>query len=449
MKKQMKMVQGGNTRFTGSLLLRKLLVLCVALSIVPAAAQKTSKPALYKVEKATDGYFDTPYRAAADGDVIGEMPKWAVYETVAFEDNWAKVKYKGGEYYIPMEGLKKADTPDMVCSAWAKEWLSYDGIYRGIAGEWTGAADDWTKPITRSDMAHMLVDDIMACLYPDCKKLPHAVRNGGKSLFSDTADSKAGLLAYWGVVPMGAFNPTGSVTYDEFTALLVKLMAYDRRYVREGGGSEFTKADIAKFAIGGNKGPKAKCTKEQARILCDKVLCWRTEMELLIGAKHEDSEGYDGTVYVYNGVYTIKTLLGEKPGQPGLFVNAEGKVELNSGPKQKFKITYRKSMFNKDREVVHLYTIQTLEGKYLGISGTPVNGSRLAAQKAEFLWQIEHGPSCDGQMTTFIEDPNNYHQVLNASQWKTADGTPVITWYWKHGTGSDSDNCKFIFSKVK
>ena len=172
-------------------------------------------------------------------------------------------------------------------------------------------------------------------------------------------------------------------------------------------------------------------------------------MQLRTSAKYEESDAYSGTANVYNGIYTIRTLLGEKPDQPHLFIDAEGKVELNSAKKQQFKITFKKSALNKDRKVMFLYTIQAMDGKYLGITGTSANGSRLAAQKTAFLWWIEMGSSEDGQNTTFIEDPNNYHQVLNVSGWNTADGTPVITSYWKHGTGADMNNTKFIFSKVK
>jgi len=451
MKKQKEMPLSGSKWYTANRYFSMLLMLCMAYGITPVAAQKASKPTLYKVVKVTNGYFDTPYRATTNGEVIGEMPQMAVYEVVAIEGDWAKVKYKGGEYYIKKELLMKVEAPDMVCSAWAKEWLSYDGIYRGTTGEWKGVADDWTKPITRAEMADMLVNDIMGSVYGSWAlkaTLPGAIKSNGGNYFTDSQDFEAGRLAYWGIVPTGKFNPAGSITYDEFTKLLVKLMAYDKRYIREGGGSEFTKADITKFAIGGNKAATAKCTKEQAKILCDKVLCWRNEMAFITGAKFEDGN-YDGTTYVYNGAYTIKTMLGKKPNQPHLFVNAEGKVELNSRKKQQFKITYKKSLLNKDRQVMQLYTIQTTDGKYLGISGTPMNGSRLIAQKNEFLWWIETGSSEDGQATSFIEDPNNFHQVINVSGFKTNDGTPIISWYWKHGTGADANNCKFIFSKVK
>ena len=447
----MKLQQNRKRWNTKNRSLRMLLILCMVLCIIPVTAQKTSRPTLYKVFKATDQCFGTPYRAAINGDIIGELPNDQVYEVTGIEGDWAKVKYRGGEYYVLKDRLEKVDAPDIVCSPWAKEWLSYTGAYIGTAGEWSGAADDWTKPITRADMADTLVD-IMYGVYGSwevSQTLPTVIKRTGNLPLTDTQDFEANRLAYWAVIPAGKFDPTGSITYNEVTSLVIKLMAYEQRYIREGGGETFTKAHIDGFGIGGSKGPNAKCTKEQIKILCDKVLCWREEMQLRTSAKYEESDAYSGTANVYNGIYTIRTLLGEKPDQPHLFIDAEGKVELNSAKKQQFKITFKKSALNKDRKVMFLYTIQAMDGKYLGMPGTPVNGSRLAAQKTAFLWWIEMGSSEDGQNTTFIEDPNNYHQVLNVSGWNTADGTPVITSYWKHGTGADSNNCKFIFSKVK
>ena len=186
-------------------------------------------------------------------------------------------------------------------------------------------------------------------------------------------------------------------------------------------------------------------------MLCDKVLIWNHDQERVTGAKYEATANvkYGGTVSMCDGTFTIKTMLGKKPNKPHLFVNAAGKVELSNSEKQQFRITYKKTALNMNRQPMSLFTIQTTDGRYLGIAGTPVNGSRLIAQKEEFLWWLEHGPSEDYQYTTFMEVPFNYHQIVNVSGWKTADGTPVITWFWRHGTGSDANNCKFIFSKVK
>lgn len=433
-------------------ILAGIIVTCMLLNFTHAAGQKPALPNLYKVAYATNGHNGTPYRAKIPGDIVGEVLASQVYEVIAFEGDWAKIKYKGGEYYLWKKRLVKVDAPDIVASTWAQQWFSYKGFYIGNASAWSNVADDWTKPITRAEMARLLVVEIMENIYGDWAvkfTLPGAVKSTEKGFFTDTNDYYANRLVYWGVIPAGKFNPNEKLTYDEFTTLVLKLMAYDRKHNRQGGGSELTKADIAKFGIGVDKGVNAQCTKEQAKMLCDKAVLWFNEMALLTGVKHEKkNEQYSGTVNVYDGVYTIKTMLGKKPHQPHLFVNANGKVELSSSQQQQFKITFIKSAFSMDRQAMFLYTIQTMDGRYLGTSGTPINGSRLTAQKETFLWWIEQGTSEEYQSTNFIQDPNNYHQVLNVSEWKITDGTPIITWFWRHGTGADSNNCKFIFDKV-
>lgn len=444
----MKMPQRGKRLFVWSRFLSVLLPVCMAFNFVPAVGQKADKPMLYKVMYYTKDYTQTPYRLKKDGPVVGEVPVFQVYEVVAVEGDWLKIKLNHGEYYLWKKRLVKVDKPDIVASPWAKEWFSYNGAYIGLAGMWSGVADDWTKPVTRAEMAQLLVGDIMESIYGAWAvkySLKGVVKSKEQGFFTDTDSFYANRLAYWGIVPGGKFNPEGTLTYDEMTTLVIKLTAYD---YSDKGRSPLSKADIAKFGISGDKGPNAKCTKEQAKMLCDKVLLWRHEQDLVNEAKYDKKQQFGGTRYMYDGTYTIKTMLGKKPNQPHLFVNAAGKVELSSSQKQLFKITFRKCAMNMHRRTMSLFTIQTMDGRYLGISGTPVNGSRLIAQKEEYLWWIENGSSEDYQYTSFIEVPDNYHQILNVSEWKTSDGTPVITWFWRHGVGPDSNNCKFIFDKV-
>lgn len=444
----MEMPQSGKRWCSWSRLFSVVLLVCMAFNFVPAVGQKSAKPMLYKVTYATKDHTETPYRAKTDEPIVGEVLKSQVYEVVAIEGDWAKIKHRDGEYYLYKKRLVKVDKPDVVASPWAKEWFSYNGAYIGTAGEWGEVADDLTKPLTRAEMAQLLVKDIMENIYGSWAvkfTLKGMVESTGLGFFTDTDDYYADRLAYWGIVPKGKFNPEGTLTYDEMISLILKLMAYDNH---DKGGSPLSKADIAEFGIGGDKGPNAKCTKEQAKMLCDKVILWRHEQNRVTGAKYEKNTRYGGTIYICDGIYTIKSMLGKKPNQPHLFANAAGKVELSNSQKQQFKITFKKNALNMNRRTMSLFTIQTMDGKYLGTSGIPVNGSRLIAQKEEFLWWIENGPSEDYQYTSFIEDPDNYHQIVNVSGWKTTDGTPIITWFWRHGTGSDSNNCKFIFDKV-
>jgi hypothetical protein len=104
---------------------------------------------------------------------------------------------------------------------------------------------------------------------------------------------------------------------------------------------------------------------------------------------------------------------------------------------------------NETGYAVTLCTIQTTDGKYLATSGLPINGSRLITQTAEYIWEIRVGPQVDYQKVNYIVSAVNQWQALNASAWKTTDGTHIITWNWNQGTGSDNYNCGFIFEKVK
>jgi hypothetical protein len=336
------------------------------------------------------------------------------------------------------------DRPDIVCSPWAKEWFSYKGAFMGNAGEWGSVADDWTKTITRAEVADLLVTEIMSVIYTRWSvvfALPGVGKNSDMKEFSDCQDFEAGRLLYWGIVPEGKFNPEGTLTYSEMTDLLVKLMAYDQKYNRQNSGETFTLSHIDKFGIGGEKSPDAKCTIEQARMLCDKALLWLGELGYKTNVRHK--YGFS------DGIYTIRTQLGKSPEGPYVGVNKEGKLELNGGNKEQFKITYKGVSLSPYRSIMFLYTIQTLNGMFVGVSETPKNGSRLVTQDSEFLWRVDTDTSPNGRWTCFLVNPCNIRQVVNVSGWKTALGTPVITWYWKEGKGSDSDNCKFIFSKVQ
>ena len=279
------------------------------------------------------------------------------------------------------------------------------------------------------------------------------------NVYWDSAESQAVIqrLAYWGVVPTGKFDPNSTVTYGEMTNYLYKLMAYDDKYLTEGGRQDFTKADIAKFGIGGNTSANAKCTIEQAKILCDKAFLWWNEVAYKTEAKFEaarkalqDGNGRAGVKYVATGdLYTIKTCLGTKGQQPYLVINAEGKGELSSSKTQNYRITYKGMKLTEDGDPVTLCTIQTADGKYLATSGLPINGSRLITRTASYVWEIRVGPQLDYQQVNYMVSTDNQWQVLNASGWNTAEGTPIITWNWNQGQGGDNNNCGFIFEKVK
>jgi len=110
-------------------------------------------------------------------------------------------------------------------------------------------------------------------------------------------------------------------------------------------------------------------------------------------------------------------------------VNPEGKAELSSVKAERFKFTYKGSRTNQFDHYMLLYTIQTMDGKYLALSGNvPTNGKRLITQDTEYIWAI-NGPYAagDGSFKIYpLDFPNLY---VNAEGEKSKDGTPIIVWF--------------------
>jgi hypothetical protein len=123
MEKQLEMAQSGKSWCTWSRFFSVVLLVCMVLNLVPVAGQNTAKPMLYKVTYTTKDHTETPYRAKTDGPIVGEVLKSQVYEVITFEGDWAKIKHRGGEYYLYKKRLEKVDKPDVVASPWAKEWF--------------------------------------------------------------------------------------------------------------------------------------------------------------------------------------------------------------------------------------------------------------------------------------------------------------------------------------
>ena len=431
-------------------------------------------PGLYRVV-AFDGTNSQPLYKNMGGSIIGVVPTETILNVIASEGDWVKVEYKDREFYMYMyfkwkyvlEGkatiaLKKVDAPTIVCSPWAKEWLSsYTGSFIGTPDKWPNAEENWTKPITRGEMAYLFVE-IMQSIWTEYSvqyTLKRGAPGSGEIKISDMSDIKdftqkfaVDRLAYWGVIPGGKFKPNDKATYGDFTKLLLKLMAYNKKIPRQGTGSDFTQADIDKFAIGGSKKANSNISKEQAVILCKNTLSWYKDLEHVSDVKYQQSSKYSsaGATAVGTGVYTIKTLIGTKPKQPYLTINGKGEGELDNKA-QKFKITYKKGVIDNSGEWWPQYTIQTMDGKYLAITGEVENGSRLVTQKKAYLWRIISVGSEDYQWTMDICPVDNMRQFLNASESKTANGTPIITWFWDFGDRGLSpvpSNCQFIFEYI-
>ncbi len=428
-----------------------ILLFCIAF-YTSVFAQNNIRPTLCHIAFSTDNFSDTPYRLSIKGDIVGELPKFKTYELISFEGQWAKVRYMSTECYIARNRVETVDKPEFVCSPWVRNWFSYKYPYIGLVGEWEGVADDWTKPLTREEAAEIIVNDFFGRIYSAWEMkhvLKPAVKTGGNRLITDSNGGNEHKLAVWGIVPPGKFNPKGKITYQEITSWFIKLISYNIKYMREGAGKALTKEDFAKFGIGGDTKLNALCTKEQLMVLCDKVFLWYSDQEFKKQSNYKIEDCQDGCNIVNTGVYYIKTYLGNKPNQPYLIVNNRGTVELSNSKKQKYKITFIKHSLNYDSNLMKIYTIQTMDGKYVGIPGITVSGKNATIQNNEFLWEISSGISEDYQFTNTITDPNNIHQVLNASGWNLSDNTPIISWYWNLGTGTDNNNCKFIFVKLE
>ena len=437
-------------RLTGT-----LLILCMVLAMLPmpAIAADNMVPisglALYKVNKRnpeSDGSvtapdlwnnWNIPYRLSPGGDIQGEIPYGTVLEAISSDGTWLKVKYQGRDCYIFQAKVSKVSEPDIVCSPWAKERLSYYGGYIGTKDVWPTAANDWTKPITRGDMAEMIFLLFRGGDAPFQGEVPFYKKEqftdikvndfiGGKNI-----GAAAHYLASMGVIPGGGkFNAAVTVTYGEFSDTLIKLAVYIDKYRYEGRLGVLTKADITKFAVGGDTSAGAKITKEQARIMSDAYKCWDTEKLWLADAV------YNGANLMNPGTFVMDVNLGKYPNQPHVVIGTDGKGELSNTSMQNFKVTYKKTLpavDPKNASLTHsglpmkLFTIQTEDGKYLATDGLPSNGSRLTTQGTEFLWWIY----CDelGFPKVNIMVPGFYDQRLNASGRSKKDGTHIITWY--------------------
>lgn len=278
-----------------------LFVMCMTLTMLPATAlaastnlsspeitvAQTEKPTLYKVyvtEANADSKGGAPFREVEEGKIIGSIRSGTVLETLSYnKGGYAKVKWNGGQVYVWADKLKKVDAPDAVCSLWAQEWMANaDHEYVGIKGQWPGTANDYTRTLTRGEMADLLVG-ILEEYYSTWSvqfTLPTVTGDNGEYHdLSSKIGFRPGRLVYWGVADISYFkdNMDKAVTYGEMTSYLMKLMAYEEILHTEGGGKgriAFTQNDLNAFGIGGDTSASAICTYEQARVMCGKAGNW-------------------------------------------------------------------------------------------------------------------------------------------------------------------------------
>lgn len=278
-----------------------LFVMCMTLTMLPATAlaastnlsspeitvDQTEKPTLYKVyvtEANSDSKGGAPFREVEDGKIIGSIRSGTVLETLSYNTGgYAKVKWNGGEVYVWADKLKKVDAPDAVCSLWAQEWLANaDQEYVGIKSQWPGAANDYTRTLTRGEMADLLVGILEEYYSTWSVQFTLPIVTGDDGEYHDLSSKigfRPGRLVYWGVADISYFkdNMDKAVTYGEMTSYLMKLMAYEEILHTEGGGkgrTAFTQNDLNAFGIGGDTSASATCTFEQARVMCGEAGNW-------------------------------------------------------------------------------------------------------------------------------------------------------------------------------
>ncbi len=444
-----------------------LIKLCLVLIVLPAVAQSSTfnsknedtrqKDRLYRIwvntnyesEKKILGYFGAPYRAVKDGAVIGGIRYGEIVEVLSYQKGgYAKVKYNGQEIWVWADKLVKIKSPKAVCSAWAfKDMMQIKDSNIGIKEQWSNWDEDYTVKATRKDMAIDLVN-IMKNIYGDWS-VKFSLKTY-REVHKDVNDFSAQRLCYWNVTPDNFFigdNINKPVTFDDYTKYLLLLFQYD---LERNGRKSITvnKTVVNNFIkqIGGNTSSSAYVTKEQSLILSHLALLWYQKEDLIVTEKIQKAsvnkaKQYEGQNVVYTGIYTIQTYLGKKSGHPYLTINTEGNGELQSNKPQRFKVTYIGNRYS--GYIEHIYTIQTMDSKYLAIKDMAVNGSRLIIQSTPYQWVITGGRG------GHIRCSENTHQMLNASGWKTENGTHVITWFSLITIGTDTDNCKFFFEYAK
>lgn len=278
-----------------------MLAACMAVTMLPTtvlaastnmgssniAVNQTEKPTLYKVyvtEANADSKGGAPFREVEDGKIIGSIRSGTVLETLSYNTGgYAKVKWNGGEVYVWADKLKKVDAPDAVCSPWAQEWfVNTDHEYVGIKSQWPSVDNDYTRTLTRGEMADLLVGILEEYYSTWSVQFTLPIVTGDDGEYHDLSSKigfRPGRLVYWGVADISYFkdNMDKAVTYGEMTSYLMKLMAYEESTYTEGGGkgrTAFTQNDLNAFGIGGDTGASATCTFEQARMMCGEAGNW-------------------------------------------------------------------------------------------------------------------------------------------------------------------------------
>lgn len=357
----------------------------------------------------------------------GETPRNAEIQLSPLDEKGQEIP----EYYVTM-------------SDWARPALGY----RLNKRPYEGYGDDYTRPITREQMATAIMDMTINLTIKDIRELPSAVPEESVPVFTDTVSDGPEFLARWGItsgVGNNKFDPQGLVTREQMASFLVRAINYYSTYMKmvlpitKGDLSQFKDAgsisgwakDSVAYLVGsgylsgsgGNVNPGGYCTIEQALLLCDRLATAYDHLDSPRGELLQKGVPYG--LYL-DGKFTITSEMGGY-----VTINAEGKGVINKTQSQVFTRTFKKDPY--------LYTLQTADGKYLAISGLPEDGKQLIVQDEEYLWHITgaYGAGYDKVVFKPLSSDGNY--FLNVSGFSKKDGAPVIVYTSYAGTLKKQD----------
>ncbi len=442
-------------------LLAMSLTLTMLLTLLPTAA--FARDVILNIDSTGiyipyGGYSGVPFRLTPDGDIQGNIPYATPYEVIAVEGKWGKIRYQGGEYYVWGRDNKACKigelgeafptvvhyggAPGLVkTSDWARATLT------GLTGVTGKVGNDWTKPITRVQMAGLLVDTMVRLTSVEPKYLP-LVKAQDSVAYRDTVDRDVEHISLWGItsgVSAGVYDPNGLVTREQMATFLYNLSEYNWKTVCEGasefslkGGSlkgfsdagkvsSWAKTSMGKIVSagimtgsGGKLDPQGICTIEQAQLMC---------IRLVESLKAKQSWAAS------DGNYTLQSAINAKP---NLLVDASGKLTFSAASSTVF--TLKRTRTTLDGTYI---TLRAPNGRYVGTNASfPLNGEEVVLVDSPYEWLV-----CPGGIDTKLLSGSNDHQMINAPGYKTDDGTVLVTWYTD--LLADDNNGNFIFNKAK
>ncbi len=125
-------------------------------------------------------------------------------------------------------------------------------------------------------------------------------------------------------------------------------------------------------------------------------------------------------------------------------INAQGKAELGAS---NMNTRSRTSLYVENRGN-HQVTLRMIDGRFIGISGTPANGTVATASNTPYLWNVyTENTGVEGTDYYSLRPSGNTELMLNASGEGKKVGTPLIL--WKHKSMDAPKHGTFEFYKIE